>query len=290
MIDIESDQPENEIRSAGTGNRNVQKMGLIQECPFSEGIMNTKYFSSILEIEAEEPGQIQEVQCKSFKISMINWYQDRTAVLPDFYLTMDLLFIFQDDILYSSILDKKIFKIKKRSVKRYFALWFFFQAKYFRWWYFTFFKESGNTTKQNFETSTILADDFSANGKNASKQYFDAFLKFQPQETAFYLTKEKIEAIVHENFDLFSELFLNGLFANSAQVSRALANSAQCQGAALISDLFGQFGGPVVDSGPRVLLAHRVTPIVQLVIAGVKGKGLHDVTSGPQKFPVKALN
>lgn len=99
--------------------------------------------------------------------------------------------------------------------------------------------------------------------------------------THFYLTQEEVEVMIKEDLNLFAELSLHHLLAGIGEVRGTLADAAKGQGVAAVGSLFGQTGSGRVDGRPAVLGAHRVAAVLELVVAGVEGEGLHDVGAGP---------
>ncbi len=83
---------------------------------------------------------------------------------------------------------------------------------------------------------------------------------------------------------------MNFGLAGAAEVGRALRNASESQGSAFGCDLFGEFGGPLVDGVAGVLLGGRVAAVVELVVAGVEGEGLHHVRAGAQELAVETEN
>lgn len=76
---------------------------------------------------------------------------------------------------------------------------------------------------------------------------------------------------------MLPKLLLNRGLGGSGQVARTLADSTQGQGSPLTSHLLGQVGCGLVDGRPGVQLANLVASVVELVVTGVEGEGLHDI-------------
>ncbi len=83
---------------------------------------------------------------------------------------------------------------------------------------------------------------------------------------------------------------MNFGLAGAAEVGRALRNATESQGSSFGCDLFGEFGGSLVDGVAGVLFGGRVTTVVKLVVAGVEGEGLHHVGAGAQELAMETEN
>ena len=127
------------------------------------------------------------------------------------------------------------------------------------------------------------------------KEYFsqqaEIFSNLRPRCNARqYLAEQKVKVSLDEDLNLLPELGLDFGLSGSAQVGRALGDATEGEGVAFGRDLLGKLGRLLVDGVAGVLLGGGVAAVVQLVVGGVEGEGLHHVGSGAEELAVESEN